>query len=236
MNFFKKIFKKYNHAYRDNNIYNLENKIGYNFNNPEILLKAITHKSLLSEPDQNYERLEFLGDAILDRVVSEWLFKNYSKLDEGGLTKKRSSLVNSTFLGMIGKKFSLINHINADPGVDLNDSKVLQNISADVYESIVGAIFLDGGEKNAIKFIYRTLIVYAEKADEDLKYKGSLIEICHKKGLNPPFFELVKSEGPEHNKIFHIKVDLKNGQTYVGTGQSKKHAEQNAAMKALKKI
>ena len=125
MNFLKKILKKYKHEYRDNNIYSLEHKIGYDFNDPEILQKAITHKSFLSEPDKNYERLEFLGDAILDGVISEWLFKKYSKLDEGGLTKKRSSLVNSTFLSMIGKKFNLIHHINADSGVNLNDSKVL---------------------------------------------------------------------------------------------------------------
>jgi ribonuclease-3 len=221
------------HPDRDENIRRLEKKIYYTFKNPSILKKALTHRSLYSEPEKNYERLEFLGDAVLDHVVSEWLFNTYKKMDEGQLTKKRASLVNRTFLGMLGQKFGLVSHIFVDSGVDIKDKKVLQNISADIYESILGAIFLDGGEKSALKFIHLTLIQLQDQADEDSNYKGTLIELSHRKGLNSPIFELTKSKGPEHDKIFHIKVKLSNGQTFDGLGRSKKSAEQNAAKIAL---
>ena len=224
------------HPDRDENIRRLEKKIYYTFRNPSILKKALTHRSLYSDPEKNYERLEFLGDAVLDHVVSEWLFNKYNKMDEGQLTKKRASLVNHTFLGMLGQKFGLVNHIFVDSSVDTKDNKVIQKISADIYESIVGAIFLDGGEKSAIKFIHKTLIHLQSQADENSNYKGTLIELSHRKGLNSPTFELTNSKGPEHDKIFHIRVKLSNGKIYDGTGQSKKAAEQNAAKVALESM
>jgi len=224
------------HPDRDANIRQLEKKIYYTFKNPSILKRALTHRSLYSELEKNYERLEFLGDAVLDYVVSEWLFNKYTNMDEGQLTKKRASLVNRTFLGMLGQAFGLINHIFVDPGVDIKDNKVIQNISADIYESIVGGIFIDGGEKSAIKFIYQTLIHLQGQADENSNYKGTLIELSHRKGLNSPTFELTDSKGPEHEKIFHIRVKLSDGQTYDGTGRSKKVAEQNAAKIALENM
>ena len=232
MNLLKRLLFN-SHPDRDENIRLLEKKIYYTFRNPSILKKALTHRSLYSDPEKNYERLEFLGDAVLDHAVSEWLFNKYKKMDEGKLTKKRASLVNRTFLGRLGQKLGLVNYIFVDSGVDIKDNKVIQNISADIYESIVGAIFLDGGDKSAIKFIYKTLIHLQDQADENLNYKGTLIELSHRKGLNSPTFELTNSKGPEHDKIFHIQVKLSNGQTYDGTGQSKKAAEQNAAKIAL---
>lgn len=232
MNLLKRLLFN-SHPDRDKNIRRLEKKISYTFRNPIILKRALTHRSLYSDPKKNYERLEFLGDAVLDYVVSEWLFNKYYRMDEGQLTKKRASLVNRTFLGMLGQKFGLVNHIFVDPNVDIKDIKVMQNISADIYESLVGAIFLDGGEKSAIKFIHKTLIHIQSQADENSNYKGTLIELSHRKGLTPPIFELTNSKGPEHNKIFHAQVKLSNGQTYDGTGKSKKQAEQNAAKIAL---
>ena len=123
--------------------------------------------------------------------------------------------------------------IFVDSGVDIKDNKVIRNISADIYESIVGALFLDGGEKSAIEFIHKTLIHLQDQADENLNYKGTLIEYSHRKGLNSPIFELTNSKGPEHDKIFHIQVKISNGQTFEGTGKNKKTAEQNAAKNAL---
>ena len=232
MNILRRLFFN-SHPDRDKNICQLEKKINYNFNNPSILKRALTHRSLYSDPTKNYERLEFLGDAVLDHVVSEWLFNKFKSMDEGQLTKKRASLVNRTFLGMLGQKFQFVEHIIVDSGVDIKDQKVLKNISADIYESIVGAIFLDGGEKSAIKFIHTTLIYLKNHADENSNYKGTLIELSHHRGLSSPLFELIDSKGPEHDKIFHIRVKLSNGETYGGTGRSKKTAEQNAAKVAL---
>ena len=221
------------HPAPDKNIRQLEKKINYNFKNPSILKRALTHPSLHSDPKKNYERLEFLGDAVLDQVISEWLFNKFESMDEGQLTKKRASLVNRTFLGMLGQKFELVEHIIIDSGVNIKDQRVVKNISADIYESIVGAIFLDGGEKSALKFVQNTLIHLKNHADENSNYKGTLIELSHSKGLSPPLFELIDSKGPEHDKIFHIRAKLSSGETYDGKGRSKKAAEQNAAKFAL---
>ena len=232
MNILRNFFLN-SHPVRDKNICQLERKINYNFKNPSILKTAITHRSLYSDPKKNYERLEFLGDAVLDHVVSKWLFIEFKSMDEGELTKKRASLVNRMFLGMLSQKFQLVEHIIVDSGVDIKDMKVLKNISADIYESIVGAIFLDGGEKAAIKFIHSTLIYLENHADANSNYKGTLIELSHRKGLSSPLFKLINSKGPEHDKIFHIRAKLSNGETYDGKGRSKKTAEQNAAKFAL---
>ena len=210
--------------------------MGYKFKNQSILKLALTHKSLYSEPEKNYERLEFLGDAVLDQVISEWLFNEYKTIDEGQLTKKRASLVNKNFLGMIGQKLGLINHIFIDASVDIKDPKVLNNISADLYESIVGGIFLDRGEKYAIKFIHNTLINLNQYANHNSNYKGKLIELSHQMGLKSPLYEINNSKGPEHDKIFYIRVILGNGNIYNGKGSSKKAAEQNASKNALKGI
>ena len=229
-------FLSFPHPKRDENIRQLERKLKYTFKNPTILRQALTHRSLHSEPEKNYERLEFLGDAVLDHVVSGWLFNKYETMDEGQLTKKRASLVNRNFLGMLGQKLSLFDHLIVNSGLDIKDPKVIENISADLYESIVGAIFLDGCEKSAVKFIHNTLIQLNHFADENSNYKGMLIELSHIKGLSSPCFELTNSSGPEHDKIFHIRVKLSNGTTYDGTGGSKKTAEQNAAKFALESI
>ena len=235
MNLLRKLLFS-SHPNRDEDIRQLERKLQYTFKDPSILKRALTHRSLYSEPEKNYERLEFLGDAVLDHVVSEWLFNKFKTMDEGQLTKKRASLVNRTFLGMLGQKLGLVDYIIVDSSVDIKDQKVLKNISADIYESILGAIFLDGGEKYAIKFIHTTLIHLKDRADENSNYKGTLIELSHRKGFNSPLFELTNSKGPEHDKIFHIRVKLSNGETYDGTGQSKKAAEQNAAKMALESM
>ena len=235
MNFFEKLFK-YGSVKKNKDIISLEKKIKYRFSNLHYLLVALTHRSLHSDPQENYERLEFLGDAVLDHVVSEWLYNKYSTSDEGTLTKKRASLVNRNFLAMLGQDFGLVKHVNVDSGVDLTDTKVIKNISADIYESIVGAIFLDGGDDAAASFIHRTLIHNEEMSDENLNYKGNLIELCHKLGMESPVFQLEQSKGPEHNKVFMVKTILSNGDTYSGMGSSKKIAEQHAAKNAIHSI
>ena len=134
-----------------------ENRIQYRFYNTYYLEKALTHRSVKNHYEGNYERLEFLGDAIIDHVVSLWLFKKYVQCDEGTLTKKRAELVNREFLAMLGKNLQVTEVIKFDSGVNINDEKVANNIAADVYEAIVGAIYLDGGYEDATAFITRTL-------------------------------------------------------------------------------
>ena len=211
-----------------------EDRLQYRFINTYYLKKALTHRSVKSYHEGNYERLEFLGDAIIDHVVSHWLFKKYVKSDEGTLTKKRSALVNREFLAMLGQNLRVIEVVQFDSGVNINDEKVASNISADVYEAIVGAIYLDGGYKNATKFINRTLCISEHMAKEDSNYKGQLIEYCHSQNLPTPQFQIVESHGPEHEQTFTVKVSINDKNNWMGLGSTKKSAEQDCAQRAMK--
>ena len=210
-----------------------EKILQYSFSDTYYLEKALTHRSIQNHSEGNYERLEFLGDAIIDQTVSIWLFKKYPKSDEGTLTKKRSSLVNREFLSMLGKKLSVMDVIRIEQSVNINDTKVITNIASDVYEAIVGAIYLDGGFKEVSRFIKRTLCLSEHLAEEDLNFKGQLIEYCHTHNLPAPNFTVVESKGPEHEKTFIIKVVVSPGNSWRGIGSTKKSAEQDGAQRAI---
>ena len=210
-----------------------ERRIQYQFLNINHLEKALTHRSIKNHYEGNYERLEFLGDAIIDHVVSHWLFEKYIHSNEGILTKKRASLVNRKFLSMLGKKLQVTDVLHFDQGVNIHDEKVANNICADVYEAIVGAIYLDGGYVHAADFIYRTLCLSENKAIEDSNYKGQLIEYCHSQNLSTPQFEIIESHGPEHERTFTIKVSIDTKQNWMGIGSTKKSAEQDCAQRAI---
>lgn len=210
-----------------------EKKINYKFKNKSLINLAFTHSSFKNIRNKNYERLEFLGDAIIDQTVSIWLFKKYPQSDEGTLTKKRSSLVNRDFLSMLGKKLQVMDVIRIEQSVNINDPKVITNIASDVYEAIVGAIYLDGGFKEVSNFIKRTLCLSEHLADEDVNYKGQLIEYCHTNNLSAPQFIIVDSRGPEHEKTFIIKVVISPDNSWRGIGSTKKSAEQDGAQRAI---
>ena len=232
MSYFHKIQAYFTHKTPE--LIRFEKRIQYQFANTYYLEKALTHRSIKNHYEGNYERLEFLGDAIIDHVVSHWLFKKYTKSDEGILTKKRASLVNREFLAMLGKNLRVIEVVNIDSGVNIHDEKVSNNISADIYEAIVGAIYLDGKYENAAKFISRTLCLSEHLAKEDSNYKGQLIEYCHRKNLPTPQFEIVEIHGPEHERTFTIMVRIDAKQTWTGIGSTKKAAEQDGAQRAMK--
>ena len=213
-----------------------EKRLQYTFGNTYYLEKSITHRSIQNHHAGNYERLEFLGDAIIDQVVSNWLFKKYPKSDEGILTKKRSSLVNRNFLSMLGRNLKVMDVVRIEQSVNTKDPKVIANISADVYEAIVGAIYLDGGFKEAYKFIHKTLCLSEYLTEEDQNYKGQLIEYCHCNNLPAPQFNIVESHGPEHEKTFVINVIIYPEQTWEGIGSTKKSAEQDGAQRAINSL
>jgi len=210
-----------------------EKQLQYTFSDTYYLEKALTHRSIQNHSEGNYERLEFLGDAIIDQTVSIWLFKKYPQSDEGTLTKKRSSLVNRDFLSMLGKKLNVMDVIRIKQSVNINDPKVITNIASDVYEAIVGAIYLDGGFKEVSSFIKRTLCLSEHLADGDLNYKGQLIEFCHSSNLSAPQFSIIDSRGPEHEKTFIIKVVISPDKSWRGIGSTKKTAEQDGAQRAI---
>ncbi len=213
-----------------------EKRLQYTFGNTYYLKKSLTHRSIQNHHAGNYERLEFLGDAIIDQVVSNWLFKKYPKSDEGILTKKRSSLVNRNFLSMLGRNLKVMDVVRIEQSVNTKDPKVIANISADVYEAIVGAIYLDGGFKEAYKFIHKTLCLSEYLTEEDQNYKGQLIEYCHCNNLPAPQFNIVESHGPEHEKTFVINVIISPEQKWRGIGSTKKSAEQDGAQLAINSL
>jgi len=211
----------------------LEIRLQYTFGNTYYLEKAITHRSVQHHSLGNYERLEFLGDAVIDQTISLWLFKIYPNSDEGTLTKKRSTFVNRDFLGIMGKILQVMDVVRVDPSVNIADPKVATKISADIYEAIVGAIYLDGGYHEASKFIKRTLCNCEHLIGEDQNYKGQLIEYCHTNSLPVPQFNIIESHGPEHEKTFIINVIIHPDKTWQGIGSTKKSAEQDGAQNAI---
>ena len=214
----------------------LEKQIKYTFKNKYLLSSALTHKSVKPAPPQNYERLEFLGDAVIDHVVSEWLFVKYPDADEGELTLKRAAFVKKSFLAKMGRKLNLLNHAIVSTSLDMRNKKVALNLLGNIYESIVGAIFLDGGMKPAERFINSFLLNYEHHADIDDNFKGRLIEYCQERRENPPRFKVKKVTGPDHNNTFTIEVLMDGDQTFTGVGKSKKEGEQNAAKIAIKSL
>ena len=212
----------------------LESRLQYTFLNTYYLEKALTHRSVQHHSLGNYERLEFVGDAVIDQAVSLWLFKKYPNSDEGALTKIRSTLVNRDFLAIMGENLQVMDVVRVDASVNIKDPKVASKISADIYEAIVGSIYLDGGYKYASKFIKRTLCQSEYLEIEDQNYKGQLIEYCHSNGLSAPKFNIADSHGPEHKKIFVINVQINPDQTWRGEGSTKKSAEQDSAQRAIK--
>jgi len=134
---------------------------------------------------------------------------------------------------MLGKKLQVMDVIHIEQSVNINDPKVITNIASDVYEAIVGAIYLDGGFGEVSKFIKRTLCLSEHLADEDLNYKGQLIEYCHTNNLPAPQFTIVDSRGLEHEKTFIIKVVISPDKCWRGIGSTKKSAEQDGAQRAI---
>ena len=232
MRFFRRL-KSY-FIYKTPELRRFEKRIKYHFVDTYYLKKALTHRSVKNHYEGNYERLEFLGDAIIDHVVSHWLFKKYTQSNEGALTKKRAALVNRDFLSMLGQNLKLTEMVQFDPGVNINDPKVANNISADAYEAIVGAIYLDGGYGDASNFIKRTLCLLEHMARNDQNYKGQLIEYCHSNNLPTPQFEIIEIHGPEHERTFSVKVNIDTLQHWIGLGSTKKSAEQDGSQRAIK--
>ena len=214
----------------------IEKECGYCFKDKTYLDQAFSHRSISTKPRENYERLEFLGDAVIDIVVSRELMREFPEGDEGILTQKRSALVQKSFLSSMGKLLNLIDHIKIEPNVDLAQDKIALKQAANLYEALIGAIYLDGGLKSAKKVILNTIWAHREHAWESVNFKGKLIELCHTKQMDNPKFLVSNVSGPEHKKLFEVKVKIGNDLYPSGIGSSKKTAEQQAAQLAIDSI
>ncbi|OGO83079.1 MAG: ribonuclease III [Clostridiales bacterium GWD2_32_19] len=217
----------------------LEEKIGYKFKDAKLLEKALMHRSYVNDARNNgasfesNERLEFLGDAVLEIIVSEYLYIKYTGVPEGQLTKMRSNGVCELTLARLAKKINLGNYIYLAKGENLGGGRNKPSILADAFEALVGAMYLDGGYNVVKKFVEEYII---EKVDFSFSIndeKTRLQEILQKKSNKKIEYVIIKEKGPAHDKEFVSQVMHGNEVIGVGTGKSKKEAEQSAAKEAL---
>ncbi len=221
---------------RNSRFSKLERVIKYKFKNQIYLEQAFTHRSINSYPRQNYERLEFLGDAVIDLVVSGELMREFPEGDEGILTQKRAALVQKSFLSSMGNLLDLLSFLNIEPSVDLEVDKIAVKQLGNVYEALIGAIFMDGGIEPCERLILDTVWRHRADAWKITNYKGRLIEFCHSRQLANPKFIINSVIGPEHQKLFEVQVKVGDNSYPTGIGSNKKTAEQSAAQIALEKL
>jgi ribonuclease-3 len=211
----------------------LEKICKYRFKNRQYLIQAFTHRSISNQPRQNYERLEFLGDAVIDIVVSRELMREFPEGDEGILTQKRSSLVQKTFLATMGQLLKLLDFVQIESTVDLKEEKIAVKQSANLFEALVGAIYLDGGIEPAKQLILNSIWTHRHEAWKSVNYKGQLIELCHMKQIDNPKFLVSNVSGPDHQKLFEVHVKIGDEIFPSGIGTNKKSAEKHAAQHAM---
>ncbi|HAC16881.1 MAG TPA: ribonuclease III [Bacteroidetes bacterium] len=220
----------------------LERKLDVKINNIGIYEQALTHRSYLQVlPHGMYnsnERLEFLGDAVLSMVVTDYLFANHIHEAEGSLTKLRSMMVNRYALAYCAKELELEKFIRISHGAEKNLKSGSDSMMSDAVEAIIAAVYLDSGYNAATDFVVKVLIPIVIKSSllEDSNYKSQLLEIVQKDGKKAPVYEVIEETGPPHNREFHIGVMIDGEQKGTGKGKSKKEAEQKAALEALENL
>ena len=215
----------------------LEKKIGYKFRDFSLLERAMMHSSYTNERSlpkyQCNERLEFLGDAVLELVSSEFLFKGSPKMPEGELTKTRASMVCEPSLALCARDIDLGSYLLLGKGEEATGGRMRDSVTSDAMEALIGAVYLDGGFTSAKEFIHRFVLTDLE--DKKLFYDSKTIlqEMVQAEKLGTITYRLVKAEGPDHNKSFHTEVLIGNKVSGKGVGRTKKASEQQAAYEAI---
>lgn len=219
----------------------LEKKLNIKFRNKDLLKQAFCHRSYLNEnpdfPLEHNERLEFLGDAVLELVVTEYLFNNYPKKTEGELTNWRSALVNSQMLSKIAKELNFNDFLLLSKGEEKDIGKAREYILANTFEAFIGALYLDKGYEFCKEFIKKNLIIHlAEIIKKGLfkDPKSRFQEEAQERLKITPSYKVLEESGPDHAKRFVVGVFLDNQMIAKGEGSSKQEAEEKAAEKALK--
>lgn len=220
-----------------------QNKIKYTFKNPEYLDKALTHSSFLQEKDErcgkDNERLEFLGDAFFDAIISEALFNMLPNVSEGKLTKFRASIVCEKSLAEQGRRLNIGEFLRMGKGEERMGGRDRESIIADAMEAVIAAIFMDGGFEEAKLFVLRNFDKTIEAAISgklSKDYKTELQEVLQTGGEVNISYRIDKEEGPDHNKTFYVSLFVNDKKIGNGSGKSKKEAEQNAAKYALETV
>ncbi len=214
----------------------IETAIQYNFKKASLLKEALTHKSFcieLNVDQPNFERLEYLGDSILNFIIAEDLFLHFPKDDEGLLSKKRASLVNQTTLNQLGLNCGLADHIILGPGEKKQNSHLKPRVLASCFEAVIGAVYLDSDYKIAKEFVLKHFRKLDFKLDEtsgyETDYKTRLQEVTQRNKMGTPTYDLVMTTGPSHQPSFLVALKLNDKEKTRAEGPSKKKAEQLAA-------
>jgi len=215
----------------------IEDVLGYRFTNGDALKEALTHKSHAFEngTKKHNERLEFLGDSVLAVVVAHHLFEMYPDEDEGHLSKLKASLVSRATLARWAADIELGRYMLLGSGEESTGGRERPSILSNALEAVIGAVYLDGGFEEARKLLHRLFLDQRDKVVET-DYKSGLQEIVQKQHKIPPSYILLETEGPDHDKTFTVKVMLGSKRLGVGSGKTKKEAEQAAAQDALSEM
>lgn len=220
-----------------NDVSTLEKRLGYKFKNQQLLIEALTHKSY--KQPYNNERLEFLGDAVLDLIVGEYLYKQFPDFDEGKLSKMRASLVNEGGFTRLANQLSLGSHIYLSNAEENNNGREKSSLLSNAFEAVMGAIYLESG----LETVKSISIALLEKVHTDISldslfkdYKTSLQELTQARFGITPEYDLIAAHGPDHKKEFEVAVSI-DGKRYANAmGKSKKQAQQEAAKIAIEML
>ena len=224
-------------------IQELYKKINYTFKDQSILLQALKHRSYLTKTGEgrsaSNERLELLGDAVLGLIVTEFLYKTYPHDTEGILTNYKSLLVSGRLLAVVAKEIELGKYLLLNESEARSGGRKRSSILADAVESVIGAIYLDGGIEEAGTFIHEHITYRLDNLlkDDHLRNNKSLLqEYCQSLNLDGPFYRIDEESGPDHLKVFTVSAIIDGRSMGIGSGTSKKKAEQSAANQALRAL
>lgn len=220
----------------------LQQELDVTFRNPQLLYQAFTHSSYVNEHRRkkftDNERLEFLGDAVLELSVSHYLYMKYPDMSEGELTKLRATIVCEPSLVLFANELGFGNYILLGKGEELTGGRSRPALLADVFESFVGALYLDQGLEPVVSFLEVILFPKVEIGafSHVMDYKSQLQEIVQQKNSGTLNYEIIDEKGPAHSRIFVTRVTLADQELGIGNGRSKKEAEQQAAQLAIRKL
>ncbi|HIB54837.1 MAG TPA: ribonuclease III [Nitrospirales bacterium] len=220
----------------------LQAKIGYSFDRIDLLVEVLTHSSSLNEKRgsrSHNERLEFLGDAVLDLMISEYLMSRFREADEGSLSQMKARLVSKDILSKLSKHLALGTYLILGRGEELNDGRQKPSLLADTLEALIAAVYLDGGLSPARRLvlnIYREEFSPLSSNGHEVDDKSQLQELCQRRYGLLPIYQLRHTSGPDHHRTFEVEVHLKDERYGTGAGRTKKKAEQQAAKQALARL
>jgi ribonuclease-3 len=219
----------------------LEEKLGHRFRNLSLLRTALIHASYVNESGidglQDNERLEFVGDAVLEFIVSEYLYKLHPNESEGALTVKRSSIVGRKRCAAMARQLRLDEYVLVGRGEKSAAGEVKKSILANAFEALIASLYLDGGMRAARRFLLRMLKeCIPDGVSGDDNFKARLQAMCQREEGVLPSYQLVSSEGPDHEKVFEVEVSIRGVPWGRGKGASKKEAQQKAARMALERL